>query len=285
MSALRKQMEADIKVRGMSARTRQSYIGVVADLAKFYHRSPDRVSEDEVQRYLLHLIEEKKLAWSSVNVAASALKFFFRVTLKRKEAEFSVPGPHQPQKLPQILSPEEVVRLIDAAANPKHRMMLLTTYAAGLRLTEVCALKVSDIDSQRMTIRIEQGKGAKDRYALLSPKLLKELRSYWALYRPKQWLFPNPRRPDRPLLKHTLHRIYHRAKDRAGITKRGGIHALRHAFATHMLEGGVNVHTIQRLMGHRDLSTTTRYFHLARKHLAGTPSPLELLVTERSAAG
>jgi integrase/recombinase XerD len=283
MSALRKQMEADIKVRGMSPRTRQSYIGAVAELAKFYQRSPDRVSEDEVQRYLLHLIEEKKLAWSSVNVAASALKFFFRVTLKRKEAEFFVPGPHQPQKLPQILSREEVLRLIDAAANPKHRTMLLTTYAAGLRLTEVCALKVADIDSERMTLRIEQGKGAKDRYALLSPKLLKALRDYWALYRPKQWLFPNPRHPERPLLKHTLHRIYHRAKDRAGITKRGGIHALRHAFATHMLEGGVNVHTIQRLMGHSDLSTTTRYFHLARKDLAGTPSPLELLVTDRGA--
>jgi integrase/recombinase XerD len=283
MSTLRKRMQADIVVRGMSARTRESYIAVVVDLAKFYKRRPDRLSEDEVQRYLLHLIEERKLAWSSVNVAASALKFFFRVTLKRKEADFCVPGPHQPQKLPEILSPEEVMRIIEAAANPKHRAILLTTYAAGLRLTEVCGLKVSDIDSGRMTIRIEQGKGAKDRYALLSPKLLKELRSYWLSYRPKQWLFPNPRNPEQPLLKHTIHRIFHRAKDRAGITKRGGIHALRHAFATHMLEGGVNVHTIQRLMGHSDLSTTTRYFHLARQHLVNTPSPLELLATERAA--
>lgn len=283
MGTLRKRMEADLVVRGMSPRTRESYTAVVADLAKFYQRSPDGLNEDEVQRYLLHLIEERKLAWSSVNVAASALKFFFRVTLKRKEAEFSVPGSHQPQKLPEILSPEEVMRIIDAAENPKHRAILLTTYAAGLRLNEVRQLKVSDIDSQRMTLRIEQGKGAKDRYALLSAQLLKELRSYWRAYRPSLWLFAHPRDAGRPLLEHTIHRIFHRAKDRAGIAKRGGIHALRHAFATHMLEGGVNVHTIQRLMGHGSLSTTTRYFHLARKHLANTPSPLELLAAERAA--
>lgn len=285
MSALRKRMEADMLVRGMSPRTREAYVANVADLAKYYKRSPDRVSEDQVQRYLLHLIEERKLAWSSVNVAASSLKFFYRVTLKRKETEFSVPGPRQPQRLPQILSPEEVMCLIEAAANPKHRALLLTTYAAGLRLSEVRRLRVSDIDSDRMTLRIEQGKGAKDRYALLSPRLLKELRTYWLAYRPKEWLFPNARDGAQPLGEHTVHRIFHRAKDKAGITKRGGIHSLRHAFATHMLEGGVNVHTIQQLMGHRDLGTTTRYFHVARKHLAKTPSPLELLALERAAPG
>ena len=206
----------------------------------------------------------------------SALKFLFHVTLKRKSAEFAVPGPHQPQKLPQILSSEEVMRIIDAAANPRHRAILLTIYAAGLRLSEVCRLKVSDIDSERMTLRIEQAKGAKDRYALLSPKLLKELRLYWAAYRPKDWLFPSTRNPLLPLACITVQRIFYRARDRAGISKRCGIHGLRHAFATHMLEGGVNVHTIQRLMGHRDLGTTTRYFHVARQHLAQTPSPLEL---------
>ena len=283
MSALRKRMEADMLVRGMSPRTRESYVASVADLAKFYKRSPDQVNEEQVQRYLLHLIEDRKLAWSSVNVAASALKFFYRVTLKRKETEFSIPGPRQPQRLPQILSPEEVMRLIEAAANPKHRALLLTAYAAGLRLSEVCRLRVSDIDSNRMTLRIEQGKGAKDRYALLSPRLLKELRTYWLGYRPREWLFPSARDGAQPLGRHTVHRIFHRAKAAAGITKRGGIHGLRHAFATHMLEGGVNVHTIQQLMGHSDLGTTTRYFHVARKHLAKTPSPLELLALERAA--
>ena len=276
MSALRKQMEADMTVRNFSVRTRESYVASVRGLAKYYKRSPDTLTEDEVQRYLLYLIEERKLAWSSVNVTASALKFLFNVTLKRKTAEFTVPGPHQPQTLPQILSREEVMRVIDAAANPKHRTILLTIYAAGLRVSELCHLKVADIDSGRMTLRIEQAKGAKDRYALLSPKLLKELRLYWATYRPKTWLFPGPRNPELPLLDSTVQRIFYRAKDRAGITKRCGIHGLRHAFATHMLEGGVNVHTIQRLMGHRDIGTTTRYFHLARAHLTQTPSPLEL---------
>ena len=276
MSALRKQMQADMVVRNFSVRTRESYIAAVAGIAKFYKRSPDTLSEDEVQGYLLHLIEERKLAWSSVNVAVSALKFLFQVTLKRKSVEFQIPRPHQPQRLPEILSREEVMRIIDAAANPRHRAVLLTIYAAGLRLSEACRLKVSDIDSERMTLRIEQAKGAKDRYALLSPKLLKELRVYWAAYRPQDWLFPSTRDRGLPLAHVTVQRIFYRARDRAGITKRCGIHGLRHAFATHMLEGGVNVHTIQRLMGHRDLSTTTRYFHLARSHLADTPSPLEL---------
>jgi site-specific recombinase XerD len=269
-------MEADMVVRNLSVRTRESYIASVRGIAKHYKRSPDTLTEDEVQRYLLHLINERKLAWSSVNVTVSALKFLFHVTLKRKAAEFAVPGPHQPQKLPQILSREEVMRVIDAAANPKHRAILLTIYAAGLRLSEVRRLKVSDIDSERMTLRIEQAKGAKDRYALLSPKLLKELRLYWAAYRPKDWLFASTRDPQLPLADITVQRIFYRARDRAGITKRCGIHGLRHAFATHMLEGGVNVHMIQRLMGHRDLGTTTRYFHVARQHLANTPSPLEL---------
>jgi site-specific recombinase XerD len=276
MSALRKQMEADMVVRNLSARTRECYIASVRGIAGYYKRSPATLTEQEVQQYLLYLIEERKLAWSSVNVTVSALKFLFQITLKRKEADFELPRPHQPQKLPQVLSREEVMRIVDAAANPRHRVILLTIYAAGLRLSEACRLKVSDIDSERMTLRIEQAKGAKDRYALLSPRLLKELRTYWAAYRPRDWLFPSPRDPGLPLADVTVQRIFYSARDRAGITKRCGIHGLRHAFATHMLEGGVNVHTIQRLMGHRDLATTTRYFHLARQHLANTPSPLEL---------
>jgi site-specific recombinase XerD len=269
-------MEADMVVRNLALRTRESYVEAVRGIAKYYKRSPDTLTEGEVQRYLLHLIEERKLAWSSVNVAVSGLKFLFEVTLKRKGVEFAIPRPHQPQKLPQVLSREEVMRIIDAAANPRHRAVLITIYAAGLRLSEACRLKVSDIDSERMTLRIEQAKGAKDRYALLSPKLLKELRTYWAAYRPKDWLFPSTRDAGLPLASTTVQRIFYRARDCAGVTKRCGIHGLRHAFATHMLEGGVDVHTIQRLMGHGDLGTTTRYFHLARHHLAQTPSPLEL---------
>lgn len=277
MGALRKQMDGDLVVRGMSVRTREAYLGAVAGLAKYYGRRPDRISEQEVQRYLLHLIEERQLAWSSCNIVAQGLKFFYRVTLKRPEAQFAIARARAPQKLPQILSREEIAALIETtSANLKHRAILMTAYGAGLRLNEICHLRLTDIDSDRMTIRVEQGKGAKDRYTLLSPRLLTELRRYWIAYRPKQWLFTRKDRT-RPISDATVHRIYHAAKARAGITKSGGIHSLRHAFATHLLEAGVDIHTIQRLMGHGHISSTLRYFHLARKHLAGTPSPLELL--------
>ena len=276
MGALRKQMDGDLVVRGMSVRTREAYLGAVAGLAKHYGRRPDRITEQEVQGYLLHWIEERKLAWSSCNIVAQGLKFFYRTTLKRPEAQFAIPRARQPRKLPQILSCEEVASIIEKTRNPKHRAILMSAYGSGLRLNEICHLKVSDVDSKRMTIRVEQGKGAKDRYTLLSPRLLEELRRYWLYYRPKQWLFTS-RDPTRPIGDRTVHRIYHAAKARAGVRKAGGIHALRHAFATHLLEAGVDIHTIQRLMGHGHISTTMRYFHLARKHLAKTPSPLELL--------
>ena len=166
--------------------------------------------------------------------------------------------------------------LIENTSNLKHRAILMTAYGAGLRLNEICHLKLTDIDSDRMTIRVEQGKGAKDRYTLLSPSLLTELRRYWMCYRPRVWLF-TPRGGEGPISDGTVQKVYHHAKVRARIAKEGGIHALRHAFATHLLEAGVDIHTIQRLLGHGHISTTLRYFHLARKHLAGTPSPLELL--------
>ena len=277
MGALRKQMEADMALRGLAYRTRQAYIESVAKFAKFYGRSPDQITEPECQRYLLHLLQERKLAHSSCNVVASALQFFYRVTLKRREAEFCLPRPKVPSRLPQILSREEVAALFENTANLKHRAFLMTTYGGGLRLLEACHLKVSNIDSDRMTIRVEQGKGAQDRYTLLSPRLLTELRRYWIAHRPQQWLFPSPRDSTQPISAHTAHRIYHAAKARTGIAKAGGIHALRHAFATHLLEAGMDVHTIQRLLGHGSLSTTARYFHLAQKHLSGSTSPLDLL--------
>ena len=269
-------MDGDLVVRGMAVRTREAYLGAVAGLAKHYGRRPDRITEQEVQNYLLHLIEQRKLAWSSCNIVAQGLKFFYRVTLKRSEAQFVIPRARAPQKLPQILSREEIAALIQKTLNLKHRVILMTAYGAGLRLNEICHLRIGDIDSDRMTIRVEQGKGAKDRYTLLSPRLLAELRCYWVAHRPKAWLF-TARDPERPIYDHTVQRIFYAAKDRAGITKEGGIHALRHAFATHLLEAGVDVHTIQRLLGHGHISSTLRYFHLARKHLAGTLSPLELL--------
>ena len=277
MSPLRKQMEADMVVRGLAYRTRGAYLESVTKLAKFYSRAPDEISEEEVQRYLLHLVQERRLAHSSCNVMCSALQFFYRVTLKRQEAEFCLPRPKVPSRLPEILSREEIAKLLDLTTNVKHRALLMTTYAGGLRVSEVCQLRITDIDSQRMTIRIEQGKGAKDRYTMLSPRLLTELRRYWLANRPAHWLFPGARAAAEPLAVQTAQRIYRAAKDRAGITKDCGIHGLRHAFATHLLEAGVNVHRIQRLMGHGSLNTTARYFHLAQPHLAETASPLDLL--------
>ena len=281
MSALRKQMQADMVLRGMAHRTQQAYIESVARLARFYHRSPERITPEEVQRYLLYLLQERKLAHSSCNVVCSALAFLYGVTLKRP-TEFGLPRPKVPQRLPQILSREEVAAIFDGTANLKHRAFLMTTYGAGLRLMEACHLKVADLDSERMTIRVEQGKGAKDRYTLLSPELVKELRRYWIAHRPGLWLFPSPRHPQLPMPPKSAQRLYHAAKARAGITKDGGIHALRHAFATHLLEAGTDVHTIQRLLGHGSLSTTERYFHLAQQHLSGSAA-VDLLARSNQA--
>lgn len=277
MGVLREQMERQMVLRRMSIRTRQSYSAAVAQLAKHYRRPPDRLTAAEIQSYLLYLIEERKLASSSCNVALHGLRFFYHETLKRPELKFAIPRSRTAQRLPDILSREEIERLFAAASLLKHRVLLMTTYAAGLRVSEVCALKISDIDSERMTIRVEQGKGAKDRYTLLSPRLLKELRLYWQADRPKSWLFPAARDADRPLNAHAAQRMFYAARDRAKITKRCGIHGLRHAFATHLLEAGTDVHTIQRLMGHTDIHTTMRYFHVARQKIAATDSPLELL--------
>lgn len=199
MSALRKQMEADMALRGLAYRTRETYVASVAKLARHYGRRPDQISEAEVQRYLLYLLEERKLAHSSVNIACSAFEFFYRVTMKRRETEFCLPRPKVPSKLPQILSREEVAALFEQTTNLKHRAFLMTTYSAGLRSQEACQLKVADIDSDRMTLRVECGKGAKDRYTLLSPRLLVELRRYWFAYHPTVWLFAATRDVEGPL--------------------------------------------------------------------------------------
>lgn len=282
MGALREQMERAMVLRRLSLRTRESYAKAVAGLAKHYRRSPDLLTAAEIQRYLLHLIEERHLAHSSCLVALHGLRFFYHETLRRDEMQFAVPRARSPQRLPEILSRDEIKRLFAATTQFKHRVLLMTTYAAGLRVSEVCALKVSDIDSERMTIRVEQGKGAKDRYSLLSPRLLQVLRHYWQMDRPAVWLFPAVRCPDRPMSPHAAQRVFYTARDVAKVTKRCGIHGLRHAFATHLLEGGTDIHTIQRLLGHSDIQTTMRYFHLAQQKIAATASPLELLHTTLS---
>lgn len=276
MGVLRTQMEQDLLVRGRSAKTQDGYLRVVAGLAKHYRRSPDQLSEREVQQYLVHLIEERKLAWSSCRVAVCALRFFYETTLRRARLTFSVPLPKGAQKLPEILSREEVARLLASVANRKHRTLLMATYAGGLRVSEVVHLRATDIDSQRMLIRVEQGKGRKDRYTLLSPRLLEELRGYYRVYRPTEWLFPR-RGAAVPMSTSSAQRIYNAAKVRAGIRKQGSIHALRHAFATHLVESGTDVVTLQSLLGHGNIKTTMRYLHLSAHRVAAHISPLDQL--------
>jgi len=275
MSELRTRMIRDMTLRGFSPRTHEAYLGAVVGLAKYYRRSPDQLTNDEVQAYLAYLIQERKRSWSTCSQVAHAFRFLYHVTLGHPRTDFHVPAPKQPQTLPEILSREDVWRLLHACTHPWHRLLLATTYAAGLRVSEVVALKVSDLDPERMTIRVEQGKGGKDRYVPLSTRLLTELRASWQIAPPRVWLFPN-RQGTRPTDITVAQKIYTMAKLRAGIRKRGGIHALRHAFATHSLEAGTDLHTVQRLLGHRHISTTMRYFHLSHGRLVSTRSPLDL---------
>jgi integrase/recombinase XerD len=275
MTELRTRMVRDMTLRGFSPRTHTSYIAAVVHLARYYRRSPAELTDEEVQAYLLHLVQDRKLAWASCSLAVNAFRFLYHVTLGRARTEFRVPAPNVPQKLPEILSREEVWRLIDAASSAKHRLLLATTYAAGLRVSEVVALKVSDIDPERLTIRVEHGKGGKDRYVPLADRLLVELRRYWHGVPPTHWVFPN-RQGTRPIDITVAQKIYMLTKLRAGIRKQGGIHTLRHAYATHLLEAGTDLHTVQRLLGHRQISTTMRYFHLSQGRVLSTRSPLDL---------
>ena len=276
MTELRRRMDEDMMVRGMADRTRESYLWAVTGLAKFYRRSPDQISDEEVQAYLLHLIRDRKRSWNTCHIVVHGLRFFYHTTLKRDRTTFSIPTPRQSGKLPAILSRAEVQRLIAHAPTPKYRTMLMTTYAAGLRLHEVLHLRVHHLDSARMSTRVEQGKGGKDRDTLLPARLLEALRAYWTVYRPTGWLFPG-KDPTRPMHPSSVQKAYHTAKRRAGLTKPGGIHALRHAFATHLLEAGVDVHTIQRLLGHRSITTTMRYWHLTHASLTTQAARLDLL--------
>ncbi len=275
MSELRTRMIQAMTARGFSPRTQEAYVRAVVGLARHYRRAPDQLSADEVQAYIARLFRERKLAWSTCSQTAHAFRFFYHVTLGREKTAFHVPAPRQPQTLPAILSRAEVGRLLAAPAPPRHRLLLATVYAGGLRLSEAIHLKVVDIDPERMTIRVEQGKGAKDRYLPLSVRLLAQLRQHWQQEPPGRWVFAEPR-ATRPLHPTTAQRVYWAAKRHAGISKPGGIHALRHAFATHLLEAGTDLHTVQRLLGHRSITTTIRYFHLSQGRVLATPSPFDL---------
>ena len=228
MTKLRQQMDDAMLARGCADRTRESYLEAVTGLARFYRRSPDQITDAEIQAYMVHLLRDRQLSWSTCNIVVCGLRFFYHITLKRDRTTFTIPSPRQSGRLPMVLSREEVQRLLTHATTQKHRTMLMISYAAGLRLSEVLRLQVPHIDSARMVIRVAQGKGGQDRDTVLSAPLLEALRAYWTVARPPAWLFPAPGPgPNRPMSRSSLQKAYLTAKRRAGLTKPGGIHTLR----------------------------------------------------------
>lgn len=272
MTPLRQKMIDAMQVRGFSVRTHHSYLDAVARLARYYHRSPDQLSGEELQAFFLHLAKERGLSGASCRLYLNAIRFFYFHVLGRDSFDVTLAVPKRAQRIPELLTRAEVGRILSACSNLKHRVLLATCYGGGLRVSEVVALKVRHIDGERRLLRVEQGKGAKDRNVILSEALLKLLRRYWQLLRPREWLFPGHEQTE-PIGITTVQKVFTAAKRRAGIDKIGGIHALRHAYATHQLDAGMPVHQLQRLLGHQDIHSTLRYVHWIadyREGIAGT---------------
>jgi integrase/recombinase XerD len=274
-SPLRQRMIEDMTIRNLSPATQQSYIYAVAKFSRHFNSSPAKLGMEEVRAYQLHLVEEKH-SWSHINQVACALRFFYGITLGQKEVFERIVFGKEPAKLPPVLNAEELVSFLEAVTGLRNRVALTTAYAAGLRVGEAARLKVTSIDSERMLILIENGKGGKDRYAMLSPRLLEILRAYWRRVRPGVWLFPG-QDPGDHVSPDTLQEACRTARRRAGLRKPVTAHALRHSFATHLLESGVDIRIIQVLLGHADLSSTTRYAQVAANLIASTPSPFDRL--------
>jgi integrase/recombinase XerD len=275
---LHKLMLEELQRRNYSKTTTRTYVSVVRDFAKHFHRSPDQLGLEEIRQYQVHLMEERKFQPKTACLYTSALRFFFVKVLKRPYPVEELPYPKSTRRLPIILSQEEAVALINSASNLMHRAMLMTLYSAGLRRTELCHLKVEDIDSKRMMIHVRQGKGRKDRDVPLSPALLETLRAYYRWMRPQTYLFPGTvkgTRADKPITSKVIWEACREAASRAGITKRVNPHLLRHSFATHQLENGADLPTLQALLGHTDLKPTSVYLHLSEKHLKAAGTPLD----------
>ena len=276
MTPLRQRLLDDMRIRNLARNTQETYLLQVATFAKHFARSPELLGPEEVRAYQVHLLNTRKLAPSSITIAAAALRFLYSVTLKRDWALTDIPLPKKPHTLPVILSREEVARFLGSVVDLKHRTILMVAYAAGLRVSEATHLKVADIDSARMMLQVDQGKGGKDRYVMLSTKLLHELRCYWSRTRPRDWLFPGERF-GQPITRDAVAAACQKARRLAGIDKPLTPHSLRHAFATHLLESGTDLRTIQLLLGHRSLATTARYLKVATQTVCATQSPLDLL--------
>jgi integrase/recombinase XerD len=278
VTQLRKLMLEELQRRNYSQTTVKGYLKIVEAFANYFHRSPEQLGPEQIRAYQVYLFKERKLNARTVGHHTAALRFFYCKTLKRPYPIEEVPYPKAPRRLPTILTREEVVRLIDSASNLFHRALLMTAYSTGMRRAEACNLKVEDIDSERMLIRIRQGKGRRDRDVPLSPKLLETLREYWRWMKPKTYLFPgtvNGSRADKPITAKMLWAACQEAAQRAGITKPVAPHLLRHSFATHLVEGGADLPTLQALLGHADLKSTSIYLHLSERHLKAAGTPLD----------
>lgn len=279
---LRRRMVEDMTMRKLNHHSQQDYLRQVKRFSEFLGRSPDKADAEDIRRYQLHL-ENQQVAATTINAMLSGLSFFFKVTLNRPDAMRLTRRPRLPVKIPDVLSPEEVYQLIQATRQPKYKAIFTTTYGAGLRVSEVAALKVSDIDSERMILRVEQGKGSRDRQVMLSKTMLEALRQWWRianqqnLMLPGGWLFPG-RDPIHHVSTRQIERVYHEVASSIGLKKKGAMHSLRHAFATHLLEDGVDIRVIQELLGHRRLNSTARYCHIAKTVFNKTANPLDTLV-------
>jgi integrase/recombinase XerD len=278
LSPLRRRMIEDMTVRNLSPATQRSYVYAVAKFSGYFGRSPDRLGLEDVRAFQVHLVSTG-ISWSALNQTVCALRFFYGVTLGHGEIPERIPYAREPRTLPVVLSDDEVVRFLEAVASLKARTALTTAYAAGLRVSEVVGLRVGDVDSSRMVIRVEHGKGGKDRYVMLSVQLLGILRAYWRLTRPGHWLFPG-RDAGKPMAAEILHSACRSARAAAGLDKRVTVHTLRHSFATHLLESGTDIRIIQVLLGHASLSTTARYAQVSNGLIRRTESPLDRLALE-----
>jgi integrase/recombinase XerD len=277
MTSLRQRMTEDMQVRNLALNTQTCYVQQVSLFARHFDKSPEQLGPEDIRAYQVYLTNERKLATGSVLIAVSALRFLYKVSLKKDWTfEDVIPAPKKPQKLPVIPSPEEVLHFLGSVRSTRNRAILTACYAAGLRISECIHLKAVDIDSQRMVIRIDQGKGHKDRYVMLSPKLLETLRSYWKAVRPKDWLFEGDI-PGQPINRSSVELACQKACQLPGNRKSITPHSLRHAFAVHLLESGTDVRTIQLLLGHRSLATTARYLRIATSKVCSASSPLDLL--------
>lgn len=276
MSNLRQRMIQDMKIRNYSPRTIKVYVDRVAKFARYFNQSPDTLTAEHIREFQRYLVEDKCCSWSKLNQTVCALRFFYKVCLDRPAIIESIPYAKTPKKLPVVLSRHEVARMVQAATNPKHRTLLMTLYASGIRISEALALKVSDIDSQRMMIHIRHGKAGRDRYVPMRPTLLEQLRVYWLVDQPMLWLFPG-RDPHGRWTSRSAARVCQKVAQRAGLTKRVTPHTFRHTFATHHLEAGTDLKTIQVWLGHSSLKTTAIYLHVAGKPFTNSAPPKDLL--------